>query len=270
VSHRAPWDLRAPERLFSRRPSGATLFDLRPGTATLAAMSTTSLGESTTTELDKLQLADWRRRVSELYSDARRLAVAPSAAHARWRADREAMYRTHPASPVPADRRADFRALHFDYDPSLRFELPLIPDDSGAADSHAAAPRAGDQASPLGLRLPVSTGQPLGFDRVGWIEIPFPSGPRRLALFWLPEYSGGLFLPFRDATNGRETYGGGRYLIDAAKGADLGGDPNLGTVVVDFNFAYQPSCAFDPRWSCPLSPPENRLDIEIRAGERIA
>ena len=89
-------------------------------------------------------------------------------------------------------------------------------------------------------------------------------------MFWLREYSGGIFVPFRDATNGTETYGGGRYLLDTAKGADLGGDADRGTIVIDFNFAYQPSCAFDPRWSCPLAPPENRLDIAIRAGERIA
>jgi uncharacterized protein (DUF1684 family) len=82
-------------------------------------------------------------------------------------------------------------------------------------------------------------------------------------------YAGGLFLPFRDATNGTETYGAGRYLLDAAKSADLGGDPERRSLILDFNFAFQPSCAFDPRWSCPLSPPENRLDLRIEAGERL-
>ena len=81
-------------------------------------------------------------------------------------------------------------------------------------------------------------------------------------------YAGGLFIPFRDATNGSETYGAGRYLVDGAKSADLGGDPAQGTIIIDFNFAFQPSCAFDPRWACPLAPPENRLDLAIRAGER--
>jgi uncharacterized protein len=118
--------------------------------------------------------------------------------------------------------------------------------------------------------LPISVGTARRFHRVGSLEVPLPGGSRRLALFWLPEYSGGLFLAFRDATNGRETYGGGRYLLDTAKGSDLGGDWTRRIVVVDFNFAYQPSCAFDPRWSCPLAAPENRLDVEIRAGERIA
>jgi uncharacterized protein (DUF1684 family) len=91
-----------------------------------------------------------------------------------------------------------------------------------------------------------------------------------VALYWMAGYAGGLFLPFRDATNGAETYGAGRYLLDAAKSADLGGDAGRGSLVLDFNFAFQPSCAFDPRWACPLAPPENRLDVAIRAGERLA
>jgi hypothetical protein len=214
-----------------------------------------------------LELADWRRRIAELYAEVRVLAAADhAAAHTRWRQVREALYRSHPSSPVAPDRRAGFRALHFPYDPKLRFELPLAPDE--------AAPPAGEAEGAaevaVGLQLPISTGRPLGFDSVGWLDVPFEGGSRRLALFWLPEYSGGLFLPFRDGTNGHETYGGGRYLLDTAKSADLGGDSARGTITIDFNFAYQPSCAFDPRWSCPLSPPENRLVCEIRAGERIA
>ena len=65
----------------------------------------------------------------------------------------------------------------------------------------------------------------MSFRRIGWLDIPFPEGARRLALYWMEGYAGGLFVPFRDATNGTETYGAGRYLLDAAKSADLGGDP---------------------------------------------
>ena len=208
--------------------------------------------------------------MAELYAEVRRLALAdPAVAHTRWREEREALYRIHPASPVPAARRSEFRALRFRYDPSLRFELPLIGELPGAAPV-AASPASAPASRLGGLALPVSTGDAPEFDRLGRLEIPFPDGPRRLSVFWLRGYSGGIFLPFRDGTNGRETYGGGRYLLDTAKGADLGGNLDGGTIVADFNFAYQPSCAFDPRWSCPLSPPENRLDLEIRAGERIA
>ncbi len=110
----------------------------------------------------------------------------------------------------------------------------------------------------------------MAFRRFGAVTIPLAGGPRRLEIYWMEGYAGGLFLPYRDATNGSETYGAGRYLLDAAKSADLGGDRDAGTLVLDFNFAFQPSCAFDPKWACPLAPPSNRLDVPIRAGERLA
>jgi uncharacterized protein (DUF1684 family) len=119
------------------------------------------------------------------------------------------------------------------------------------------------------MQLPASGGGSMEFTRIGQVEIPFAAGPRRLGVFWMAGYAGGLFIPFRDGTSGNETYKSGRYLVDAAKSADLGGDPARGTLVLDFNFAYQPSCAFDPKWACPLAPPENHLDLPIRAGERL-
>jgi hypothetical protein len=211
---------------------------------------------------DELELADWRRRVAELYADVRRLATSdPAAAHDLWRTVREGLFREHPQSPIPAGSRSGFRARLFPYDPTQRFEVTV--------ESVASNMTAGDgRLQPIGL--PMSAGTPLAFRPIGSVRIPLSRGERRLGLFWMEGYAGGLFLPFRDATNGRETYGAGRYLLDAAKGADLGGDAARGTLVLDFNFAYQPSCAFDPRWSCPLAPPANRLDIAIRAGERIA
>lgn len=219
----------------------------------------------------KLYLADWRRRVADLYAEVRHLSEAdPQAAHVLWQKAREALFRGHPSSPVPAELRPEFRSLHFAYDPGLRFELKLVLDAAAAVDP-AARPRGLPSTTHLGaVTLPVSIGEAPESDRIGWLDVPPPGGIRRLAVFWLREYSGGIFVPFRDATNGTETYGGGRYLLDTAKGADLGGDAECGTIVIDFNFAYQPSCAFDPRWSCPLAPPENRLDVGIRAGERIA
>jgi uncharacterized protein (DUF1684 family) len=217
--------------------------------------------------VDRLALADWRRRIAELYAQVRAMSgLSAEEAHARWQAMREILYRSHASSPVPVDQRPGFRALHFPYDRSLRFELPVIREESPPAGETTSL----SEGARAGVSLPISIGRPLAFERVGRLEVPFPAGQRPLALYWLPEYSGGLFLPFRDATNGVESYGGGRYLLDTAKGADLGGSSDAGTVVVDFNFAYQPSCAFDAQWSCPLSPPENRLDIEVRAGERIA
>ena len=120
------------------------------------------------------------------------------------------------------------------------------------------------------MDLPVSAGGTMAMRKIGGVEIPFPAGARRLGVFWMSGYAGGLFVPLRDATNRSETYGAGRYLLDTAKSADLGGDPTRGTLILDFNFAFHPSCAFDPKWACPLAPPENRLDIPIQAGERLA
>jgi uncharacterized protein (DUF1684 family) len=229
-----------------------------------------------------LDLADWRRRISTLYAEVRQLAVTdPAAALALWRATRESMFRDHPQSPVLPPERATFRARHFERDPSLRFEVRV----EAAVDE--AADRAGEVGGVSGLggsggfggfggfggltiELPVSAGAAMSFRRIGSVNVPFAAGPRRLELYWMAGYAGGLFLPFRDATNGDETYGAGRYLLDSAKSADLGPGREPGTLVLDFNFAFQPSCAFDPKYACPLAPPPNRLDLPIRAGERLA
>lgn len=215
-------------------------------------------------ETNHLELADWRRRLATLYAEVRQSATDPAAAFDHWRSVREWLYREHPQSPVPARERSTFLARHFSHDPALRFEVPVI------HDAPPAAPSAAGRTGPAGAAvIPMSTGSPIAFRRVGWLEVPFPAGARRLALYWVEGYAGGLFLPFRDATNGMETYRAGRYVLDAAKSADLGGDVDRGTLILDFNFAYHPSCAFDPRWSCPLAPPENRLDVAVRGGERI-
>jgi uncharacterized protein (DUF1684 family) len=211
---------------------------------------------------DRLWLADWRRRVSTLYGEVRAMAATdPPTARAHWRAVRERLFREHPHSPVPEAARADFRALHFEHDPLLRFHAvvePAPPPEPGA----------------LPLELPNSGSDTPSFSRIGHVQLPFPDGERTLSVFWMAGYAGGIFIPFRDATNGDTTYGAGRYLVDGAKAADLGAapgpEPSNWALILDFNFAFQPSCAFDPRWACPLAPPENRLDLAVRAGERLA
>ncbi len=206
---------------------------------------------------DRLDLADWRRRIATLYGDVRAMAADdPAIALAHWRSVREMLYRTHPQSPLPADRRATFHAVHFEHDPALRFAVPMEP-----------APPPDPSAMPLAL--PNSGTDTLAFSRIGTVRVPFHDGERPLSVFWMAGYAGGLFVPFRDRTNGQTTYGAGRYVLDSAKGADLGLDAR-GRLILDFNFAFQPSCAFDPRWACPLAPPENRLDVEVLAGERLA
>jgi uncharacterized protein len=237
-----------------------------------------------------LTLADWRRAIGSLYAEVRRLSANdPAAALETWRTTRERLFREHPQSPVPVDRRSAFRARHFEHDPALRLVVAVEPLAAPAAPAAAGGGSTGlaglgaidfgsgdvppaaapDSATERAVDLPVSGGGVMAFRRFGRVSVPFPAGARSLEIYWMEGYAGGLFLPFRDATNGSETYGAGRYLLDAAKSADLGGDAAAGTLVLDFNFAFQPSCAFDPRWACPLAPPANRLDLPVRAGERL-
>jgi uncharacterized protein (DUF1684 family) len=216
------------------------------------------------TPQETLALAAWRRRIADLYARVRDVAARdPEAAWEDWRTSREALFREHPQSPVPAEARAAFRARHWPYDPALRLEGFVEP--HVATEPPAVAASLGGRA----VLLPISTGGGESLERIGTVRVPFAAGERQLGLYWMSGYAGGLFLPFRDATNGIETYGAGRYLLDAAKSADLGPGRAPGSLVLDFNFAFQPSCAFDPTWACPLAPPENRLDLRIEAGERI-
>jgi uncharacterized protein len=217
---------------------------------------------------EHLDLADWRRRVSDLYAEVRREAATdPQAAWSLWRSARQELFTTHPQSPVPPAARRDFRAAHWPYDPAYRFELNMATDSgSESADVAPSEPLLGG----FSLNLPISTGGEEGFTRTGRLEVPFPGGARSLGVYWMAGYAGGLFLPFRDVTNGEETYGAGRYLLDTAKSADLGPGATRGSLILDFNFAFHPSCAFDPKWSCPMAPPENRLDLRVEAGERLS
>jgi uncharacterized protein len=195
-------------------------------------------------------IADWRRRVSALYAEVR--AVPPSKdAHEAWCAGRESLFRHHPQSPLVDDpARTGWSFRTYPYDPALRFATALETVQNGDGFAVAVGEDGTLQLRPFARTKGLS--EPLGGE---------------LTLYWIEGYGGGIFLPFADATSGNETYGGGRYLLDTIKGADLGGSD--GTLVVDFNFAYQPSCSYSPRWTCPLAPPENRLGVAVRAGERV-
>ena len=219
---------------------------------------------------DRLVLADWRRRVADLYAGVRDLASRdPRAAWERWRIVRDELYRTHAQSPVPAEQRAAFGGHYWDYDPALRTEVTITTANASGEALPPSTGALGIAPGPL-LQLPMSTGDAMSFTKIGTVHIPFLAGPKTLDLFWMAGYAGGVFLPFRDTTNGSATYGAGRYLLDTAKGADLGTAGAPDRLILDFNFAFQPSCAFDPQWSCPLAPPENRLNIAITGGERLS
>jgi uncharacterized protein len=178
--------------------------------------------------------------VARMYLDATDLA--------EFRACRDKLVGTHPQSAIPAADRATFIGLTY---------FPANDDAIADVDLRAA---------PGGIDI--DTGGPDGvvhYDRVGILDTPWGE----LSLWWIAAYGGGLFLPVRDTTCGPESYGGGRYLTDTVKGTHgrgvqvLGGD----RVRLDFNYLYNPSCAYDDQWLCPLAPPENRLNAPLRAGE---
>jgi uncharacterized protein len=199
---------------------------------------------------DTLDLLDWKRRVFALYEEVR-ASEAPERAWELWRAVRDELIRTHPQSPIrdPEARAASPGPDYFPYDPAFRVLAEVEP------------------AEPERVVIEASADGRYSFTRFGTARFDLAGVPLRLALYWLEGYGGGLFLPFRDATSGTTTYGACRYLLDTVKGADLG--TRDGDLVLDFNFAYNPSCSYDPSWVCPLSPPENRLSVEVEAGERL-
>lgn len=216
-----------------------------------------------------LQLADWRRRVASMYADWRRDSDTDAeGTTARLRAARDELFRDHPQSPLPIDERARFGGLsYFPYDPAYRMTGTVEPVPEVAQASAPASPLGG--LGPGVLQLPSSGDEPFSFMLIGQVSLAGPLAGATLPIFWMEGYAGGLFLPFRDATAGAETYGAGRYLLDSVKGADLGGDPARGELLLDFNLAYHPSCAYDPRWNCPLAPLQSRLSMPVRVGERL-
>ena len=198
-----------------------------------------------------LDVADWRRRVTASYTAVRE-TTDRFAAHDRWRRDRDALFASHPSTPLLPDDRRDFIGLPVQpYDPDWRFEVELSTTDTG------------------GFQFGTGTDGIVPFELIGIAAVP---GVGTLDVWRLASYGGGIFLPVRDGLAGLPggTYGGGRYLLDTVKGADLGPGAAPDSLVLDFNFAYNPSCAYDPGWACPLAPPGNIVDVEIPVGERYS
>lgn len=199
--------------------------------------------------VERLDLLDWKRRVFDVYSEIR-LSSDAAAAWKRWRAARDDLFATHSQSPVPPERRAAFGGLrYFDYDPASRVVANV------------------STAAPTSLEIATNIDASYRYTRFAVASFELYGRDLTLDLYWLEGYGGGVFLPFRDATSGTETYPAGRYLLDSVKGADLGVED--GRLVLDFNFSYNPSCAYDPRWVCPLAPSQNHLPVPVRAGERL-
>ncbi|HEV2583827.1 MAG TPA: DUF1684 domain-containing protein [Ktedonobacteraceae bacterium] len=207
---------------------------------------------------DLLDLYDYRMRVATMYRERNRAMLDGDDAKQvcdRFRATRNALFKAHPQSALDAEQRAQFEGLrYFPYVPSLCVEAEVDM-----------------QVEPAVLTVAMNAEELMTMTRVARLHFTLEGQRKSLAMYWLNVYGGGLFLPFRDASCPEESYGGGRYLFDTIKGSDFlqaDGVSHIERILLDFNYAYNPSCAYNSRWVCPLAPVENRLDIAIRAGEQ--
>ncbi|MDZ7713364.1 MAG: DUF1684 domain-containing protein [Rhodovibrio sp.] len=201
-----------------------------------------------------LALADWRRRINDLYA-AVRVAPEPEAAWRMWRAERDELFQVHAQSPLTENQKGRFKGLtFFDYDPAFRFSPALDP----VADSQP-------------HEIDIGPGATMTMHAFARTRGLAPALGGELTLYWIGGYGGGIFLPFTDAH--ADTLGGGRYLLDGIKGADLGRTA-AGSPILDFNFAYNPSWVYNGpgqfrgHWVCPLAPLENDLPRPVPAGEQ--
>ena len=195
------------------------------------------------------QIVDYRQRVFEIYARVRESRADPKEGWLEYRTAQNHLFKTHPQSALTPEQTAQFTSLsYFPYDPNYRFILPIEP----------------IQDQPK-VNINLQDDGPTLLLPIGQISFTLAGADHCLTLYWIQAYGGGIFLPFKDATNGKETYSGGRYLLDTIKGANLGWE--VDRLVIDFNFAYNPSCAYNTRWHCPLPPAANQLAVAIRAGE---
>ncbi|WP_435183569.1 DUF1684 domain-containing protein [Halobellus sp. EA9] len=167
----------------------------------------------------------------------------------RNRERKERYFRENQRSPIPPELRGDaFPGLdYYEPDPDYRFELGL---------------RRYDEPEPVTVETTADGEQ--SYRRVGRFEFEIDGTAVSLDAFEPTDGSDRLWVPFRDVTSGEETYGAGRY-VDLEPGPDRRDD---GTWVLDLNRAYNPTCAYNPAYECPLVPPSNWLDVRIEAGER--
>ena len=173
----------------------------------------------------------------------------------RFRAGRDELFAVHPQSALDEEQRGQFRALsYFPYNPAMCVVARVDTDIEAAT-----------------FTVAMNAQEPMTMTRAARLHFELEGQTVSLSVYWLNVYGGGLFLPFRDATCPDESYGGGRYLFDTIKGSDflpVSGSTTKERILLDFNYAYNPSCAYNSKWVCPLSPPENRLRVAVRAGEK--
>lgn len=206
---------------------------------------------------DYLDLYDYRTRVAEMYRTRRQATRNGEDAASilqHFRKSRDELFATHSQSALDREQKQKFQGLrYFPYNPTMCVEAVIERD-----------------VEPILLSVAMNPDETMTMTTVGRLHFTLEGVNVALSLYWLNIYGGGLFLPFRDTTSPAESYGGGRYLFDTIKGSDFLPVPGISgneRILLDFNYAYNPSCAYNDRWVCPLAPIENRLKVPIRAGE---
>lgn len=207
---------------------------------------------------DFFDLYNYRLRNASLYRERAKAVLAGEDAAQIWqrfRAGRDELFATHPQSALDEEQRGQFQSLpYFPYNPAMCVIARVDTDIKAET-----------------FTVAMNAQEPMTMTRAAHLHFEIEGQAVSLSVYWLNVYGGGLFLPFRDATCPQESYGGGRYLFDTIKGSDflpVSGSNIKERFLLDFNYAYNPSCAYNSKWVCPLSPPENRLRVAIRAGEK--
>jgi len=197
-----------------------------------------------------LELLDYRRRVFDLYRTIRAQGTDNPRSYRRFIGERDDLFLHHSQSPLDSEQKTHFKGLrYFEYDVAYRVIAQLTP-----------------IIKPNRYTIELDDDGKFTMEQLGNVTFALPTGSGTLGVFWIAAYGGGVFIPFRDVTNQSDTYGGGRYLFDTIKGADLGNVGNA--LILDFNYAYHPSCYYNSSWVCPLAPPQNQLPIAVQAGEK--
>ena len=192
-----------------------------------------------------LDLLDYRRRVAGTYNLIRSKGTSKPESFSAFRASRDELFAQHPQSPLDTEQKLSFTHLnYYPYNPAYRVlaEVQLLD-------------------APLEYESDGGDDGAVKIRQIGTVDISLPHGSGSLGVFWIAGYGGGVFIPFRDATNGDSTYGAGRFLYSEL--------PQGGKVELDFNQATNPFCAYTPYATCPLPPSQNRLDFRVEAGEKV-
>ena len=207
---------------------------------------------------DYFDLYDFRRRVFAMYREREQAYLAGEDARTIWQRFCEArndIFAHHPQSALDEEQRGQFHGLpYFPYNPAMVFAVDVD-----------------TSVESVVQEIAMDAHEGMTMTTVGSVHFTVEEIPVSLSIYWLNIYGGGLFLPFRDTTCPAESYGGGRYLFDTIKGSTFlpaPGASEFTRIVLDFNYAYNPSCAYNPRYVCPLAPLENRLPVPIQAGEK--